>query len=178
MIGDDRCDTARSDQVLFCFVFFPRFFFCPLFIYYFCIYSGYYCTITSFFYHQSTQNWKLCIFCDLPPKNSIYFLHSNWVPLNPINLNKINCFKYTQVDCSSVEDVHAALNTLKTNYKITNYILVGWSFGGAVVIAIGTHHPYLFKKKLDFQNCIQKIRIQIPHNSSTTSFNMVILWQP
>ncbi len=42
-----------------------------------------------------------------------------------------------------VEDVHSALDMLKLKYGITNSILVGWSFGGAVVITAGAQHAYL-----------------------------------
>lgn len=38
---------------------------------------------------------------------------------------------------SCVEDVHAAIEDLATKYDIKNVSLVGWSFGGAVVITAG-----------------------------------------
>jgi len=40
-----------------------------------------------------------------------------------------------------IEDVYAAIDNLKANYKISNFIVVGWSFGGAVVITSAAQHP-------------------------------------
>jgi len=39
-----------------------------------------------------------------------------------------------------VEDLYAALGFLNNNHGITNSIVVGWSFGGAVVITAGAQH--------------------------------------
>eukprot|EP00026_Physarum_polycephalum_P016708 Phypoly_transcript_17686.p1 GENE.Phypoly_transcript_17686~~Phypoly_transcript_17686.p1 ORF type:complete len:205 (+),score=26.74 Phypoly_transcript_17686:123-737(+) len=40
-----------------------------------------------------------------------------------------------------LEDMNAALEMLNEKYGITNSIVVGWSFGGAVVITAGAQHP-------------------------------------